>query len=597
MPHQKNTGKSSTFGRNFMQYVASKMPYSQSYITDQVEDLNPKFKHFYNTGTKRDVALAKHSVSQQVVSWDQGVGAIAIDKNYHQFMYANVDLDKEKRLRDYRIMAAYAEVGDALDEICDDVVNKNEDDGKIVQITFRDADLTEAAKTELTKEFDRIMKYFDLENKGWEYFRHLLVDGEMYFEHIIHDDHPEAGVLGVVSIPTELIDPIYDNVQNTLIKGYLFRQPILNPKTQQVEKYEYIPFEKNQVTYVHSGNWNEDMTMRLPFIESCRRSYRQLTMIEDAIVVYRLVRAPEKLVFNVDVGNMPPPKAEAYLKKLMHNYWNRKTFDNAQGGQVNAFNPQSMLDSFWFAKRSGNNGTEVQQLAGGSNLGELTDLMYFVRKLYKALKVPANRLEAEASYSDGTEILREELKFARFIMRLQQRFAEGLKNTYVTQLKLKNLWKEYKLKEDNIQVTFNPPSSFYALREQQIFEIKSSNFANMAANDLVSNTFCQKKYLDWSDKDVMSNRAFLKKDKELQWELAQLESLGPNWREAMEEQSGEPMEGGDMGMGAGGGIGGSALGGDVGNPPDFGPAPDLGGEPGGELPPVAPAGAENAIPQ
>ena len=595
MPQQKNTGKSSTFGRNFMQYVASKMPYSQSYITDQVEDLNPKFKHFYNTGTKRDVALAKHSVSQQVVSWDQGVGAIAIDKNYHQFMYANVDLDKEKRLRDYRIMAAYAEVGDALDEICDDAINKNEDDGKIVKIEFRDADLTEAAKTELTKEFDRIMKYFDLENNGWEYFRHLLVDGEMYFEHIIHDDHPEAGILGVVTIPTELIDPIYDNVQNTLIKGYLFRQPILNPKTQQVEKYEYIPFEKNQVTYVHSGNWNEDMTMRLPFIESCRRSYRQLTMIEDAIVVYRLVRAPEKLVFNVDVGNMPPPKAEAYLKKLMHNYWNRKTFDNQQGGQVNAFNPQSMLDSFWFAKRSGNNGTDVTQLAGGQNLGELTDLMYFVKKLYKALKVPANRLETEASYSDGTEILREELKFARFIMRLHQRFAEGLKNTFVTQLKLKNLWKEYKLKEDNIQVTFNPPSSFYALREQQIFEIKSSNFANMAANDLVSNTFCQKKYLDWSDKDVMSNRAFLKKDKELQWELAQLESLGPNWREAMEQQAGEPMEGGDMGMG--GGMGGSAIGGDVGNPPDFGPPADLGTAPGGELPPVEPAGAENAIPQ
>jgi hypothetical protein len=595
MPQQKNTGKSSTFGRNFMQYVASKMPYSQSYITDQVEDLNPKFKHFYNTGTKRDVALAKHSVSQQVVSWDQGVGAIAIDKNYHQFMYANVDLDKEKRLRDYRIMAAYAEVGDALDEICDDAINKNEDDGKIVKIEFRDADLTEAAKTELTKEFDRIMKYFDLENNGWEYFRHLLVDGEMYFEHIIHDDHPEAGILGVVTIPTELIDPIYDNVQNTLIKGYLFRQPILNPKTQQVEKYEYIPFEKNQVTYVHSGNWNEDMTMRLPFIESCRRSYRQLTMIEDAIVVYRLVRAPEKLVFNVDVGNMPPPKAEAYLKKLMHNYWNRKTFDNQQGGQVNAFNPQSMLDSFWFAKRSGNNGTDVTQLAGGQNLGELTDLMYFVKKLYKALKVPANRLETEASYSDGTEILREELKFARFIMRLHQRFAEGLKNTFVTQLKLKNLWKEYKLKEDNIQVTFNPPSSFYALREQQIFEIKSSNFANMAANDLVSNTFCQKKYLDWSDKDVMSNRAFLKKDKELQWELAQLESLGPNWREAMEQQAGEPMEGGDMGMG--GGMGGSAIGGDVGNPPDFGPPADLGTSPGGELPPVEPAGAENAIPQ
>lgn len=575
--YQQNSGKGSTFGRNFMQYVASKLPYNQSYVMDNVQDLNPKFKHFYDTGTKRDVALAKHSISQQVVSNDQGVGAIAIDKNYHQFMYANVDLDKEKRLRDYRIMAAYAEVGDALDEICDDVININEDTGKIVNVEFRDTDLTEAAKTELTKEFDKIAKYFDLENKGWEYFRSILVDSEVYFEHIIHEEHPEKGILGVLLVPTELIDPIYDNVQNTLIKGYLFRQPILNPKTQQVEKYEYIPFEKNQITYVHSGIWNEDKTMRLPYIENARRSYRQLSMIEDSIVVYRLVRAPEKLVFNVDVGNMPPPKAEAYLKKLMHNYWNRKTFDNNQGGQVNAFNPQSMLDSFWFAKRAGNNGTEVTQLAGGQNLGELTDLMYFVKKLYKALKVPSNRLESEASYSDGTEILREELKFAKFIMRLHQRFAEGLKNTYITQLKMKELWKEYNLREDNIHVKFNAPNSFHALREQQIFEVKSGNFANMSSNELISNTYCQKKYLGWTDKDVIANRAFLKKDKELQWELSQLESMGPNWRENLEQQ---PGDGDEMGPGGMGDMGGALPpAGDPGAPPDFGPPADVGAEP------------------
>lgn len=568
--YQQNSGKSSTFGRNFMQYVASKLPYSQSFVMDNVQEMNPKFKHFYNTGTKRDLALSKHSVSQQTLSWDQGVGAVAIDKNYHQYMYANVDLDKEKRLLDYRIMAAYAEVGDALDEICDDVINVNEDTGRIININFKSTDLTEAAKTELTKEFDQLTRYFDLENKGWEYFRSLLVDGELYFEHIVHEDHPDQGILGVLQVPTELIDPIYDNVQNTMIRGHLFRQAVMNPKTQQVEKYEYVPFEKNQITYINSGIWNEDKTMRLPFIENARRAYRQLSMIEDSIVVYRLVRAPEKLVFNVDVGNMPPPKAEAYLKKLMHNYWNRKTFDNNQGGQVNAFNPQSMLDSFWFAKRAGNNGTEVTQLAGGQNLGELTDLMYFVKKLYKALKVPSNRLEAESSYSDGTEILREELKFAKFIMRLHQRFAEGVKNTFVTQLKLKKLWKQYGLKEENIEIKFNAPNSFHALREQQIFEVKSGNFGNMSQNEFISNTYCQKKYLDWTDQDVIANRAFLKKDKELAWELAQIESQGPNWREAMQ---GAVEAGAEGGMEMGGDLGGGpAL------PPPVGeePAPDFG---------------------
>ena len=571
--YQQDTGKKSTFGRNFMQYVASKLPYNQNYIVDNVQQLNPKFKHFYDSGgTKRDITLARHSISQQVLTWDQGVGAVAVDKNYHQYMYANADQDKEKRLQDYRIMAAYAEVGDALDEICDDVICVDQESGKVVKLDFRDADLTESAKAELTKEFDKLMKFFEFDTKGWEYYRSLLVDAEIYFEHIIHEDHPEEGILGVLLVPTGLIDPIYDNVQNTLIKGYLFRQPIMNPKTQQIEKYEYVPFEKNQITYVNSGTWNEDMTMRLPFIERARRAYRQLTMIEDSIVVYRMVRAPEKLVFNVDVGNMPPPKAEAYLKKLMHNYWNRKTFDGNQGGQVNAFNPQSMLDSFWFAKRAGNNGTEVTQLAGGQNLGELTDLMYFVKKLYKALKVPSSRLEAETSYSDGTEILREELKFAKFIIRQHERFAEGLKNTFVTHLKMKKLWEEYGLREDNIQVSFNPPSSFHALREQQIFEVKSGNFANMSSNELISNTFCQKKYLGWTDKDVMANRVFLKKDKELSWELMQIESQGPNWREGMQEAEG----GDDMGSPGGlGGVGGALPPpGDTGAPPEFGPPAD-----------------------
>lgn len=588
--HQQNSGKSSTFGRNFMSYVASKLPYNQTLAVDDMTELNPKFKHFYNTGTKRDVALARHSISQQVINWDQGVGAIAIDKNYHSFMYANVDMDKEKRLVDYRIMAAYAEVGDALDEICDDSINVNEDTGNIVELSFSNTDLTEAAKNELKKEFDQLMKFFDFDNKGWEFFRSLLVDGEVYFEHIIHEEHPEKGILGVVLVPTELVDPIYDNVQNTLIKGYLYRQPIINPKTQQVEKYEYIPFEKNQITYVHSGIWNEDKTMRLPFVENARRAYRQLTMVEDSIVVYRLVRAPEKLVFNVDVGNMPPPKAEAYLKKLMHNYWNRKTFDNNQGGQVNAFNPQSMLDSFWFAKRAGNNGTEVTQLAGGQNLGELTDLMYFVKKLYKALKVPSNRLEAEASYSDGTEILREELKFAKFIMRQHQRFAEGLKNTFITQLKMKELWKEYGLKEENIQVEFNPPTSFHALREQQIFEVKSGNFSNMSGNELVSNTYCQKKYLGWTDEDILKNRGFLKKDKEFQWELAQIEAQGPNWREAAEAATGGEGDmgmGGDMGGDMGSGLPAGDAGMDVGAPPDFGAPPEA--VPAEDVPPPPPA--------
>jgi len=529
-------------------FIQASLPWSSKTEIQGIDDLNPKYKHFYNLGTKRDDSMARHAVSTMTPTEPGVSGSVEVDKNYSAYMYANVDEDKVKRLLDYRMMAAYAEVGDALDEICDDIV-VDDDDGQCVTLNFKDqVDLDSSVKQELEKEFTRITRYFDFETKGWEYFRSLLIDGELFFENVIHEKHKELGILGVTLMPVELLDPIFDNVQNMIIKGFLLRRPVYNPKTGTVEKTEFIPFDRNQITYVHSGIWNEDKTLRVPFVENCRRAYRQLTLVEDAIVIYRLVRAPEKLVFNVDVGNMSAPKAEGYLKRLMQEYWNRKTFDAHQGGTTNAFNPQSMLDSFWFAKRQGSEGSSVTSLPGGANLGELTDLMYFVQKLYKALKVPANRLNSESRFEDSAQILREELKFARFLIRLQQKFSAGIKNTFITHLKMKGLWDEYDLKENYIQPVFNPPSQFYTLREQQIFEIKSNNYTAMANNPKVSDTVSQKKYLDWSDAEIAENRAWLRKDAAFSFEIAQIEAMGPNWREQLEAQADAAM--GEAPMGA-----------------------------------------------
>jgi gamma-glutamyl:cysteine ligase YbdK (ATP-grasp superfamily) len=171
-----------------------------------------------------------------------------------------------------------------------------------------------------------------------------------------------------------------------------------------------------------------------------------LSLIEDAVVIYRLARAPSRLVFNVDVGAMPPPKAEAYLKRLMQQYWSSKTFDVDQNSTVKKFNPQSILDNFWFAKRTGSDGTSVQQLEGANAAWGMEEMLYFVKKLYKSLKVPATRLNPDDAYTPDMNILREELKFAKFIVRVQQHFAEGLKNGFITHLKLRKLWEKYEIK-------------------------------------------------------------------------------------------------------------------------------------------------------
>jgi hypothetical protein len=566
-----NDGRASTFGRNLIQYIQNRLPYS-NVAEPEGDALNPKYKIFKKAGVRRAEALAKASVSSSNPYNNIPIGDFAKDSSFGDVMYANIEEDKAGRLRDYRIIAAYSEVADALDEICDETINPD-DSGWITSLQLKDIDLTIDEKELLEKEFHRYVEYYDLKNKGWQYFRQLLVEGEVYFEQIVHDEYVQDGVLGVINLPAEIIDPVYNNIQNMLVKGFIYRKPIFNEsQPNKVEKVEFIPMDQNQIMYVNSGVYNETKNFVVPFLENARRPYRQLSLIEDAIVIYRLVRAPERLVFNVDVGNMPPPKAEAYLKKLIQNYWSRKTFDMDQNDVVKKFNPQSMLDAFWFAKRQGSEGTTVDQLAGGANLGELSDLMYFIKKLYRALKVPSTRLDPnDQASTDGSTILREELKFARFVMRQQQRFAAGLRKGYITHLTLMGIFEKLELNEQNIEIDFNVPTNFYELRENQRLELKAGNYGNLASDEFISATYAQKKYLGWKDRDILANREFLRKDAELQWELGQIQAAGPAWKEvavAGEVAEGEAAVGGEgAGIGGGGGI------------PEFGGGPaDVGGE-------------------
>ena len=386
-------GKKGTFGRNLQKFISNNLPYrSPAAIIDDVAAENPKFKEFYKAGTVRKELLAQHFViAPKVPEGAHPVGSFLADKAYNELMYATLDVDKYRRVRDYRTMAQFAEVADALDEICDEFLNEDEH-GNMINLTMRNivSDVEPLISKQIHKEFDKFINLFDLKENAWEYIRNLLVDGELYFENIVHEKHLKEGILGVINVPVQAIDPVYDNYQNMHVKAYLLRKMKHHKEADDSQDVyaasqdkDFIPMEKNQVTYINSGTWNENKTFRIPFIENARRAYRQLSLIEDSIIIYRLVRAPERLVFNVDVGNMSPPKAEGYIRKLMQNYWSKKAFSLDGDNRVNSFNPQSILDAYWFPKREGSTGTEVNTLPGGQNLGELQDLVYFVKKLYK----------------------------------------------------------------------------------------------------------------------------------------------------------------------------------------------------------------------
>jgi hypothetical protein len=567
LPQYNQTANS---GRGFISSVLAKLPYINQAVRD-ITDTNPKYEIFARLSKRRDeYALKQSVVIGPEMQDDYNLGGIVIDNAYHQFLYAKIDTDKIRRLAEYRRMAGYSEVSDCLDEISDEVINVDEN-GDVIKFKLN-GDYTSEIKSELTKEFNKFIQIFDLENKGWGYFRQLLIDGELFFENIVSHEKPHLGVLNTINIPSELINPVYDNVQNNIVQSFILRKPITdepkNPSTptssavMKSQQEQIIIMEPRQVTYISSALWNEDKTIRLPFIENCRRSYKQLSLIEDSIVIYRLVRAPERLKFIIDVGNMPPHKAESYMQRLMHQYWNKKAYDSTKGGAQNIYDPQSMLDSYWFPKRTGESGSDVQVLQGGQNLGQLDDLMYFVNKLYKSLKVPVTRLNPNETFKDGNEILKDELKFAKFIIRLQQQFAYGVKTSFISHLKLRGWWKDYKLKERDITLKFNAPTNFFALREQQLFGIKQENFNNITSSDSIAKTFAQRHYLKYTDDQISENMAWLRKDAALRWELAQIEAAGPNWREQQaalaQAAAGTGGMGGGMGGGMDGGMGGGA---------------------------------------
>ena len=584
--------KTHFISNKFIKSLQSLIPYKELELTPDIDELNPNYKAFNDTGVRRTDVLLNHSI---LYGQDRNDALQGYVNGYNSnTTYANIQPDKAARIRDYRVMAAYSEVANALDEICDELINVDID-GNIFKLDIIESDkITPQMSKTLEEEFKKFIQIFNFEDEGWNLGRKLLTEGEVYYEHIISEEHPELGILGVLPLPSELIEPTYDNVQNYNIKGYILQKPKLDPNDPtKVEKIEYVPIDKNQVTYINSGIWNQDKTYRLPFIENARKAYRQLTLIEDSIVIYRLARAPERLVFKVDVGNMSTPDAEAYVKKLMHQFWSKKTFDVDQNGLYTKFDPQSMLDDFWFPIRTGSTGTTVEKLQGGNSLDKLEDLLYFQKKLYEALKVPTNRLNKESTQQvSPQELLKEELKFANFIVRIQRGISNSIKSTFITHLQLRGIWNKLKIKEQYFRLKMNVPTNFYDLRESQRMELKMKNFGDAIQTQQISPSLAAKKYLGWTDEMIKANREWLRKDKAFEWELAQITNAGPEWRTA------QAVAAGGIEGAAGGGVGGAGPVGDLGGlaggaPEGFGgaAAPEAGGETdtgGGETQPTIP---------
>lgn len=520
-----------------------------------IELANPKFETFDKIGQEADgeEVVYQNSVIDSAFNPAQGTMGIHSVNAYKKIVYGSLTGDKIRRLEFYRNMAAFPEVADALDEIAEACINVNEN-GKILDLLFTDraVDLSEEQQKKLSREFDEFIALWRMEDEGFEYFRYFFIDGQITWENIISKKDKSAGIIGINNIPNESYEYLVDikgQHHGIIINARLLNESddvnstydvknskgaasdfFRNMKFKDIymrrnQQHDVIPLPMSQITHINTGIFNTDKTIVFPLLERARRPYRQLSLLEDAIIIYRLVRAPERLVFNVDVGKLPAHRAEELVFKLMQRYQSKRVFNEHTGDVANDYDPHQMLESYWFPKPSDSTGTNVETLGGTVNLGELTDLEYFLRKLYIALKVPFYRyIDPQQTYEKGESITYDEYRFSKFVIRIQKQFSKGLMNTFEIHLRLTGLWEKFKLNRRMIYIQFTPPSEYDLYIQQRQFQAKIENYDLLANHEEFSKELAMKRFLGMTEQDIEDNNRRILQEKMFMSQLERKQS-------------------------------------------------------------------------
>lgn len=426
-----------------------------------------------------------------------------------------IDLDGAVRneyelITRYREMANYPEVDSAVDDIVNEAIVADEDEPPVSIILDDIPEISAALQDNIREEFENICRLLDFGNNCYEIFRRWYIDGRLYYHKIIDSSRPQHGIQDLRYIDPRQIK----KVKRVERRPGVTSSSRGNPGTpvdliQSIEEYYLyhqrgvisvqanvgVKINLDAIAYVHSGVTDRRNMMVLSHLHKAVKCVNQLKMIEDAMVIYRLSRAPERRVFYIDVGNLPRAKAEQYIQNLMAMYRGKMVYDPTTGETRSDKQYLSMMEDYWLPRREGSTGTSIDTLRGAENLGQIQDVEYFKQKVYKSLNVPVTRLDSTQGFTLGraTEITRDEVKFSKFIIRLRKRFSLLFNDLLKTQLKLKNIvnedtWNEW---EQYIRYDFKTDSYFAELKDSEVMrerlslasQIQSSGFAGKYYSD------------------------------------------------------------------------------------------------------------------
>jgi nitrite reductase/ring-hydroxylating ferredoxin subunit len=418
----------------------------------------------------------------------------------------------------YRNAAMFPEVDQAIEDIVNETIVMN-DDRKPIKLDLATVDISDTIKNKIYKEYDGILRLLEFHNKGYDIFRRWYIDSKLFYHIIIDTDKPEKGIKELRSVdPVKIkkikkVDKEQRRIGNSTVpfvksveEFYIYTNTDKNATVPTPT--QGIKIAKDSVCYVHSGVIDSQSNRVIGYLQKAVRPLNMLRQTEDAVVIYRISRAPERRIFYVDVGNLPKNKAEQYLRDIMNRYRNKLTYDSATGEIKDDRNHLHMLEDFWMPRREGGRGTEITTLDGGQNLGEMEDVDYLLKKLYRSLNVPISRMEAENGFNMGrsAEITRDEVKFFKFIEKLRMRFCDVFLQLLRTQLLLKGVMSEndWKLLAPNVRFNFNQDSYFTELKETEIIKERLDILSQMEeyVGKYYSTEWIRKNILRQSEEDI-----------------------------------------------------------------------------------------------
>ena len=445
---------------------------------------------------------------------DDGAGYItAAGSHYGQYLNMDGDESKDNHqlINKYRGVAMHPEVDAAIEDIVNESISGSELKSS-VDIVMDQVKVSDSIKKAIKEEFDNIVSMLKFNDLGHDIFRRWYVDGRIYYHLVVNEANLKAGIQEVRPIDAAKIRKVKQVKRK--------KDPLTGAQlVENVNEY-YIYQEKpgamssgiklslDAISYTTSGILSQDRKKVVSYLQKALKPINQLRMMEDSLVIYRLARAPERRMFYIDVGNMPRGKAEQYMKDIMAKYRNKLVYDANTGELKDDRKHMSMLEDFWLPRREGGRGTEISTLPGGENLGQIDDIIYFQKRLYRSLNVPINRLEQEAQFSLGrsTEVSRDELKFQKFIDRLRKRFSNVFLDILKKQLLLKGIITEpdWDAWNEDIVIDYVRDNHFTELKDAELLRerLQTMDLIQQYVGEYFSKEWVMKNVLNLSDEDA-----------------------------------------------------------------------------------------------